>query len=149
MQDVRRLIHALRPPVLDDMGLVPALRSLPVSLGHAVTCTTFVIDAPDTLPPLPAAVEVAAYRIVQEALTNVVKHAQAHNCLVTLSYDDVLHVSIRDDGCGIAEGRVSGVGLASMRERAEELGGTCQVDAGDGEGTNVLARLPLRISDLD
>jgi two-component system NarL family sensor kinase len=102
------------------------------------------IDAPEELPPLPAAVEVAAYRIAQEALTNVVHHAQAQHCLVRLQMSDALIVEIMDDGVGLTNGRMNGgVGLLSMRERALELGGTCLIEPAPGGGTRVLATLPL------
>jgi signal transduction histidine kinase len=99
------------------------------------------------LPPLPAAVEVAAFRIVQEALTNVVRHAQAHHCVVRLSCDDRLYVEISDDGIGVGSARTptqdSGVGLISMQERAAELGGRCMIEPGPMRGTRVRASLPL------
>jgi signal transduction histidine kinase len=140
--EVRRLIHALRPPVLDDLGLVAALRSLAASFGSGAL--RIDIDAPATLPPLPAAVEFAVYRITQEALTNVVRHAQARHCVIRVTLDDALHLRIQDDGHGIAAGRSAGIGMASMRERAEELGGGCRVESGDGDGTVVCVWLPLR-----
>lgn len=141
--EVRELVHGLRPPALDDFGLVGAVRALaaqcePGKLRVAVT-------APDPVPPLPAAVEVAAYRIVQEALTNVVKHAQARSCTVSLSVDRALtlRVEISDDGVGLPPNRRAGVGLSSMRERAEEIGGSCTVVAGANGGTRVTAKLPI------
>jgi signal transduction histidine kinase len=108
------------------------------------------MEAPEELPPLPAAVEVACYRIAQEALTNVARHAQAKACRLRLSVDrdaGVLEVEITDDGMGIPEERVAGVGLSSMRERAEELGGTLEVEPNPEGGTRVLARLPLPTSE--
>ncbi len=101
------------------------------------------VEAPEHLPLLPAAVEVAAYRIVQEALTNVVRHAHAHTSYIRLSLDDVLTVEICDDGAGIAAEQPAGVGIRSMHERATELGGTCTVEPGASGGTRVLARLPI------
>ena len=95
---------------------------------------------------LAAAYEVAIYRIAQEALTNVAKHAQASLCIIRLACDGALVLEIRDDGVGIAQNRTSGVGLHSMVERAEELGGTCTVTSGKGGGTTVRASLPLRSS---
>ncbi len=85
----------------------------------------------------------AAYRIVQEALTNVVRHAGARSCVVRLALDEALHLEIADDGVGLAAASRAGVGLASMRERAAELGGTCVVEMPPTGGTRVLARLPL------
>jgi signal transduction histidine kinase len=102
-----------------------------------------VVEAPEDLPNLPAAVEVAVYRIAQEALTNVARHARATNCLVRLAVSDDVTLEIVDDGDGIPAGRSAGVGLSSMRERAEELGGSCAVEPTPEGGTRVLARLPL------
>ena len=100
--------------------------------------------APDQLPDLPAAVEVAAYRIVQEALANVVRHAQATQCTIRLQLiDGALHLSVEDNGSGLPEVVHRGVGLASMRERAEELGGTFGIAGRPGGGTNVKVSLPL------
>jgi two-component system NarL family sensor kinase len=110
--------------------------------------TVFSVNAPKELPPLPAAVEVACYRIVQEAITNVARHAHARTCLVRLLVDrgsGVLEVEITDDGVGMPGERVAGVGLSSMRERAEELGGALTVERGPEGGTRVLARLPLLV----
>jgi signal transduction histidine kinase len=96
------------------------------------------------LPPLPAAVEVAAYRITLEALTNFVRHSQGSNCQVTLTQvDNDLEVEICDDGLGLPKEVQPGVGLNSMRERAAELGGTCVIEALPRGGTRVRARLPL------
>jgi signal transduction histidine kinase len=115
-----------------------ALRQVGNAPGLCIT-----IDAPERLPALSAAVEVAAYRIVQEALSNVVRHAQAQNCRIHLSVDDALCLEIDDDGVGMPSDRQAGVGLSSMRERAEELGGICLVEALPAGGTRVWARLPL------
>ena len=139
--DIRRLVYDLRPPALDDLGLVLALREQVAHYSQAGLQIT--IDAPEQLPPLPAAVEAAAYRIVQEALTNVVRHAQARNCAVGLTLGDTLDVEICDDGVGLPPGARAGVGLTSMRERTAELGGTCQIESVPGRGTCIHARLPL------
>jgi signal transduction histidine kinase len=139
--DIRRVVYDLRPPALDDLGLVLAVREQAAHYRQAGLQIT--IDAPEQLPPLPAAVEVAAYRIVQEALTNVVRHAQARTCAVCLTLGDALDVQIRDDGVGLPPGRRAGVGLTSMRERTAELGGTYQIESMPGEGTCIHARLPL------
>jgi signal transduction histidine kinase len=101
------------------------------------------VETPGELPPLPAAIEVAAYRISQEALTNVVKHAGARNCILRLAVADEVSLEILDDGAGIPEGHTAGVGLLSMRERAAELGGSCTVERGPEYGTRLLVRLPL------
>jgi signal transduction histidine kinase len=139
--DIRRVVYGLRPPALDDLGLAGALRAQAAEFGSSGV--HFTISTPNRLPPLPAAVEVACYRIAQEALTNVVKHAQAQNCTVSLAVDGALSLEVADDGRGLALDRRAGVGLSSMCERAAELGGECQVTPRPAGGTRVLARLPL------
>ena len=145
--DIRRLVYALRPPALDDLGLVSALREATAQYGYEGDGELRItIQAPDELPPLPAAVEVAAYRIAQEALTNVVRHAGARRCAVRLARDvaaGTLCIEIEDDGRGLGPNHRSGVGLSSMRERAEELGGTFAIEPIPGGGTRVRAQLPL------
>jgi signal transduction histidine kinase len=138
--DVRRLIYGLRPPALDEVGLVASLRGLASREGSPQTRVD--VEAPDSLPPLEAAVEVAAYWIVQEALTNVARHARARRCAVRLAFEPTaLVLEVADDGCGFSE-HAAGVGLHAMRERAAELGGTCEIASRPGAGTTVTARLP-------
>ncbi len=142
--DIRRLVYELRPPALDDLGLVGAVRE--VAAQHGADGLRASVEAPKMLPPLPAAVEVAAYRIAQEALTNVVRHSGAAECAVRLALGEecgTLRLEIEDDGIGIGEDRGTGVGLHSMRERAEELGGECVVESPPGGGTRVSASLPI------
>jgi signal transduction histidine kinase len=154
IREIRRLVYELRPPALDELGLVAAIRERATTEStrrrangargdDAAAVILITVEAPDSLPPLSAAVEVAAYRIVQEALTNVVKHAQAGRCIVRLTAADNLEVEIIDDGVGLPDARRTGVGLLSMRERAEELGGTCVVKALPKGGTRVFAQLPV------
>jgi signal transduction histidine kinase len=144
--DIRRVVYDLRPPALDDLGLVEAVREQ--AAHYSQGSVRIAIDAPDRLPPLPAAVEVAAYRIVQEALTNVVRHARARTCGVRLTLDeDALGVEIDDDGVGMMPGRRAGVGLASMRERTAELGGTWAIESAPGRGVHIRVRLPLHQED--
>ncbi len=140
--DIRRLVYDLRPPALDQLGLVGALREYAIgqSNGRGPRLT---VDAPETLPPLPAAVEVAAYRIVQEAVANCLRHAAAENCRVTLHINGSLHMEVTDDGRGLSPAAMAGVGLASMRERAAELGGACHVATAPGGGTRIVATFPL------
>lgn len=150
--DIRRLVHGLRPPALDELGLVGALRQrasryamggvADVAGEQGLVVTVF---APEDMPPLPAAVEVAAYRIADEALANVAKHAAARSCDVRLAIEDSrLVLQVLDDGRGIAPDRTAGVGLLSMRERAEELGGTLAVQSrADGPGACIVVRLLL------
>lgn len=139
--DIRRLVYDLRPPALDEFGLTFALREQARQYDHTGLHTTIV--APEPLPSLPAAVEVAAYRIAQEALTNVARHAQARNCVIQLEIDEQLRLEIRDDGRGLPEARHAGVGLTSMRERADELGGTCVIQSAPEGGTSIVVFLPL------
>jgi len=146
--DIRRLVYGLRPPALDDLGLLGALRETAAQYGAKGLEVS--LEAPENLPQLSAAVEVAAYRIAQEALTNVARHAGASRATVSLAPDERggLRVEVRDDGVGIPDRRGdhaphAGVGLTSMRERATELGGTFGVDALPEGGTRVQARLPL------
>jgi len=138
--DIRRVVYDLRPPALDDLGLAGALRAQAAEFG--ASGVHFTVSTPERLPPLPAAVEVACYRIAQEALTNVVRHAQAQHCALSLALDGGLSLEVADDGRGLSGNR-AGVGLSSMRERAAELGGQCLITPGPAGGTRVLARLPL------
>ncbi|HEY0733391.1 MAG TPA: sensor histidine kinase, partial [Herpetosiphonaceae bacterium] len=139
--DIRRLVYALRPPALDDLGLIVALRTFAGTLASGGVAVT--IAAPEPFAPLPAAVEVAAYRIIQEALTNVVRHAHARRCTIRLSIASRLAIEVADDGRGIAPDAQAGVGLQSMRERARELGGDCYVERATAGGTIVRGWLPL------
>jgi signal transduction histidine kinase len=140
--DIRRLVYDLRPPALDELGLVGALREH--AAAHSSTNGLKVsIEAPPALPVLPAAAEVAAYRIALEALTNVARHARAQECVVRLTLDDELQLEISDDGMGLPEMGKRGIGLTSMQERAAELGGKCVVTTRPTGGTQVLAQLPL------
>lgn len=150
--DIRRLVYALRPPSLDELGLIPVLHEQVLQYsdqGHHEVHIS--LEAPEDLPPLPAAVEVAIFRIVQEALTNVVRHSHANRCIVRLGLHvqaRLLELEIEDNGCGLAPARRTGVGLASMRERAEELGGTCEVRQAPLGGTCVHVRLPTLLPQL-
>lgn len=153
--DIRQLVYGLRPPSLDEFGLVEAIRTLaeqrepragnltgPARRQTGKPGVRADVRAGD-LGELPAAVEVAAYRIAQEALLNVRRHARATSALVTLDRDGDLVLRVTDDGVGMAPGAVAGAGLRSMRERAAELGGTCVVRPRPGGGTIVTATLPL------
>jgi two-component system, NarL family, sensor kinase len=155
VSEIRRLVYSLRPPALDDLGLVAALRECATHSTRSSQADAgsergeglrVSVEAPDHLPPLPAAVEVAVYRIVQEALTNVVRHAQSRTCLVRLALAEGaerLDLVISDDGVGLPLERPIGVGLLSMRERAAELGGACVVESLPGAGTRVHAWLSI------
>jgi signal transduction histidine kinase len=142
VQDVRRLVEGLRPPALDELGLGGALRQVAnrLSSGSGVATTVRCDDVPN----LPAAIEVAAYRIATEAMTNVIKHAHARTCTVDVRVEpNVLAVQVQDDGVGLPDTAASrGHGWRTMRERAEELRGSFESYAPD-PGTVVVARLPL------
>jgi len=150
--EVRRLVEGLRPPALDQLGLVSALRHLAAdhaggsggSGGSVPVGVPWTVEAEDGLEPLPAAVEVAAYRIVLEAVTNARRHSGASGCTVRLARaGDDLQIEVSDTGSGLAADRSPGVGLSSMRERAEELGGSFEAVDRPGGGTVVRARLPV------
>jgi len=143
LNEIRQVVYTLRPSALDDLGLLGAIRETAAQYGaRGLSIST---EAPEVLPPLPAAVEVAAYRIVQEALTNIVRHAHTREGVVRLKLDEgagTLRLEISDDGRGLSSGRGRGVGIASMRERAAELGGDCVVESLSAGGTRVRASLP-------
>ena len=135
---VRRIVYGLRPAVLDELGLVAALRHEGGQLGPV----TVTVDAPESLPTLPASVEVAAYRIASEALTNVVRHSDARRASVRLTTDAAgLNVTVSDDGRTTAAWS-PGVGLASIHTRATEVGGSFEAGPTD-HGGRVVAVLPL------
>lgn len=144
--DIRRVAHELRPPVLDQLGIGRAVQQVAESLDLLLVEQVIDVGA------LPAAVEVAAYRIASEALNNVARHAGTRAVRFGLrTLGDNLVLTVGDDGCGSACGgtaeRGQGLGTTTMRERAEELGGTLSVRPGDPRGTVVTAVLPLSSTD--
>jgi two-component system, NarL family, sensor kinase len=145
--DIRRLVYGLRPPALDDLGLIESLRQQSARLAQRPDGGSVAVqlEAPEDLPPLPAAVEVAAYRIITEAMTNAARHSAATSIKVTLALADGggLSIEVSDDGTGPRSPWQEGVGLISMRERAAELGGSCEAGPGPGGGGRVTASLPL------
>lgn len=141
VSNIRRLVYDLRPPTLDDLGLLAAIRER--AAQYSTSEMTIRVEAPAVLPSLPAAIEVAVYRIVQEALMNVVRHAQAHQCTIRLTRADTLVVEVTDDGKGLSNEHSVGIGLRSIRERAIELGGTCSIERLPTQGTRLMVRLPL------
>lgn len=140
--DIRRIAYNLRPPALDELGLVGALKAH-IASHNQVQGLEITLEAPESPPPLPAAIEVAAYRIALEAMTNVSRHAAARHCCVRLSMPGDLCLEVIDDGRGLPMTVRAGVGLTSMRERAEELGGTCITETLPTGGTGIIARLPM------
>lgn len=138
--DIRRLVYDLRPPLIDELGLVAALRNHPSAHG----CLSVTVT-PEHLPELPAAVEVALYRIASEAIHNAVRHSGGQQCEVRIAVAaDHVEMCIADDGRGLPEPLVDGVGLSAIRERAAELGGT--VGLTSNRGTTITTVVPLRSS---
>ena len=147
ISDVRRLARELRPPTLDSLGLVGAIGQQASALSGG-SGPTIRVEVDEPLPVLPAAVEVVAYRIAIEAMTNAIRHAKATSCVVRLTIDrDGLVVEVADDGLGIDPEAPAGVGLHSIDERAAEVGGEVDLDTRPGGGTIVRARLPLTDDD--
>ncbi len=144
--DIRRLVYGLRPPALDDLGLIGSLRQQAGQLAEldAASAVAIRLDVPDELPLLPAAVEVAAYRIIIEAITNALRHSEATAISIRLRLADQagLRIEVTDNGAAADEWQ-PGVGLASMRERAAELGGHCQAGPDPAGGGRVAVLLPL------
>ncbi len=140
MADVRRLVYNLRPPALDELGLAGAIRQAATAHSGGMHMT---VDVPDEMPPLPAAVELAAYRIAQEALTNVARHARASRCRLRLTMNGSLDLEVIDNGIGLSKAGPPGVGMSSIRERAAELGGTSSIGPGHSNGTRVFVQLPI------
>jgi signal transduction histidine kinase len=147
--DIRSLVEGLRPPALDHGGLMPALRQHAELSANVATpnSPTVSFEVSGDVTIIPAAVEVAAYRIGQEAISNATKHAGAHRITVRMTRTNSgLSVEIDDDGVGVATGsNPAGVGLATMTERATELGGWCRSERPPTGVTTVKAWLPIMI----
>jgi two-component system, NarL family, sensor kinase len=139
--EVRRLVDDLRPPAIDEVGLIGAIRQRAASLANPELLIE--VSGPARLPVLPAAVEVAAFRIATEAITNVSRHSGATHCVVHLAVNGAFELSVTDNGRGARLGTNSGVGWISMAERAAELGGSCTISTRTEGGTVVRAVLPL------
>jgi signal transduction histidine kinase len=147
-EQVRRLSHELRPTILDDLGLIPAIEFL--AGGVSKRANQAIIVHGSFKERLPAPIETALYRIVQEALTNAAKHSQARNVHIRLERSDGhVHCTVRDDGIGFnaASARTrktdGGLGLLGMRERLSALGGTLNIQSSPSQGTMLLINLPL------
>ena len=137
--DVRRLVYGLRPPAVDELGLMGAIEEQARAMGGVEVHG--VVDG-----DLPAAVEVAAYRIALEAMTNALRHSGGRWCRIGVEMNGALQVLVEDDGVGLPEHFRAGVGITSMRERAAELGGTCSVSRREPSGTSVRAVLPVTVT---
>lgn len=137
--EIRSLVRALRPPELDELGLIGAVQAV----GARFDGLRVGVIA-DELPRLEPVVESAAYRIAVEALTNAARHSRATSATVRVNVSDgSLTLDVVDNGQGIPADARSGTGSRSMRERADEVGGSCEVEAAPGGGTRVRALLPL------
>ena len=139
---IRDLSNLLRPDVLDDLGLIPALRALVEDFGER-TRIQVALETPERLNGLAPEAEVAVYRVVQEALTNVARHAAARSAAVRLEEaPNAVRVVVEDDGRGIAGEPAANLGLLGMRERVTALGGTLEIAGSPGEGLRVEVELP-------
>jgi len=137
--EVKRILRDLRPTVLDQLGLVGAITEFARTVDEVVQIH---LELPDEAIRLPAAVEVAMYRIVAEALTNVVRHAGASTCWVTIIAARSVEIDVVDDGVGFTPGSSAGIGLVGMLERSAELGGTMTISSFAPHGTRVHVHLP-------
>jgi signal transduction histidine kinase len=147
LEDIRRLVYELRPPALDSLGLLGALQEHAMVLSRRSDGAplSVTVEGGTPLGDLPAAVEVAAYRIVTEALTNVTRHSTADAAMVRLAVrDGELHAAVHDDGVNAGTGIQAGVGLTSIRERAAELGGRCTIRL-DRTGGRIDVWLPVPV----
>jgi signal transduction histidine kinase len=147
LQDIRRLVYELRPPALDSLGLLGALQEYAMVLSRRADGAplSVTVESATPLENLPAAAEVAAYRIVTEALTNVTRHSTADAAVVRLAVrDGELHAAVHDDGVNAGTGVQPGVGLTSIRERAAELGGRCTIRL-DRTGGRIDVWLPVPV----
>jgi signal transduction histidine kinase len=141
IDDIKSLVANENPATVTKLGLVGAVERFVGALRSRMHVVIDVVVLGE-IPPLPDAVSVAAYRIIREALTNVVTHADARTCTVRLWFDTELQVEVLDDGVGAAD-VPTGVGLTSMRRRASDLGGDCRVEPGLDGGTRLAAALPV------
>ena len=147
-KELRRISHELRPTILDELGLVPALQFLADGISKG---TSLSVHVGSSLEGRQApSIETALYRIVQEALTNVTRHSGARNVRIRLTRDvKGLRCLIRDDGVGfdvpavLSRAERKGLGLAGMRERLNAVGGTLQINSEPGRGTELLVRVPV------
>jgi signal transduction histidine kinase len=149
IDDLHRVIYDLRPSILDDLGLLPAIHWYAERLSSRGVAVQF--EFPETPPDLTPEARIAVYRVVQEALANIERHAMADTVLVACNVSPTeLTIEVEDDGTGFDPEEVrqprengQGLGLLGMRERLSLLGGTCTVESQPGQGTRVLIRLPL------
>jgi two-component system sensor histidine kinase DegS len=150
LQEVRKIIFNLRPMVLDDLGLIPTLRRFISELQKHTKLTIELVVLGGDNQRLPNTLEVAVFRIIQEALNNICKHAQAQRCLVKLEMlPKRLHILVSDDGCGFdpdlsANAKTESFGLLGMRERVELLKGEMEVTSAPGSGSEIQIMIPIK-----
>lgn len=148
IEDVRLIVYDLRPPTLEELGLVGSIRAYAEQISNYKEDSPLQISVHSLIerPKLPAAIEIALYRIIKEALTNVIHHSKANHCKVTFEFTHEVIVEVSDDGIGISFEKPMGEGLRSMTERSKELGGTCEVTVNlhEQRGTTVKTRIPLK-----
>ena len=152
VQQIRDLSLALRPPLLDEVGFLSAITSYLEAQAER-TRLDIRVSGPSILKELPPEVEITAFRVIQEAVSNVIRHAKAHTVLVTIDLDaQTLVLSIEDDGVGFDVDAVmttaeqgSALGLIGMQERVQILGGDFRISSGSGEGTRVDIRIPVEV----
>jgi signal transduction histidine kinase len=140
LAEIRRILDELGPAAIEEVGLAAALRQVAARFSTGVDATVAVADE---LPLLPEPVQIAVFRIATEALSNAARHGHARHVVITLAVNGPLELSVDDDGRGLPDPVVAGVGLTSMRERAAAVGGSCVIEGNPAGGTRVLALLPV------
>ncbi len=141
INDIRQLVYDLRPPILDELGLTFAINELIRQYSHSKIY--FKVLVPPSVSTLPAAIEIATYRIIQESISNVVRHSNATECKIKITMDNFLKTEITDNGKGISSSSKKGIGMVSMRERTEELNGTLHVISTPEKGVSIQVIFPL------
>ncbi len=143
-EQLRAMLSRLRPHSLEGPGLASALRDLLRNWQQRDCGVAFAVTMPDDLPPLGIDASLVLYRVVQEALTNVVRHSRAGRCLVQIDVDGAsVTVRVEDDGCGLPPASARGCGLTGMAERLRMVGGQLRVANGAGGGVHLAASLPI------
>lgn len=141
INDIRQLVYDLRPPILDELGLTFAINELIRQYSHSEI--HFKVFMPPNVSTLPAAIEIATYRIIQESISNVIRHSNATECIIKITMNNYLTIEITDNGKGISTISKKGIGMASMRERTEELNGTFHVISTSKQGVSIQAIFPF------
>jgi signal transduction histidine kinase len=144
MQEVRRVSHAMMPPSLQQFGLTVALRDFAEAINSMRTIEVVFQVVGSAPQPFLLERQLMIYRIVQELVNNVLKHAHASKCLIQLVYSDLIAITVEDDGVGFNKLNTQGAGLSNLRQRVEFLKGTIDWDSKTGEGTSVMVEIPLK-----